>query len=99
MSPREVERDERTVAVENESYRWSYHILSFGVLALAAYRAFARHDDVLDLILLVVASGIASTAYQAWRRTLYNRWVAMIAVSVTVAGLLALAIRIARRSP
>ena len=35
-----VQRDERTVAVENASYRWAYLFLSFGLLALVAYILF-----------------------------------------------------------
>ena len=99
MSLRDIERDERTVAVENAGYRWSYHVLAFGVLGLAAYRAFARHDQSWDLIGLVVASGVVSTLYQASRRTLYRRWMVMTVVTFAVSALLGAAIMFVRRAP
>ena len=31
-TPQAVERDERTVAVENASYRWAYLVLTYALL-------------------------------------------------------------------
>ena len=49
MTPTLVQRDERTIAFENAGYRWSYLFLSFGLLALVAYRpsevALGRPDQ------------------------------------------------------
>ena len=64
MSAQTIERDERTIAVENAGYRWSYLLLAFGVLGLAAFRSFALHQSTLDLIVMVVMSGVLSSAYQ-----------------------------------
>ena len=97
MRPQAVERDERTVAVENAGYRWSYQVLAFGVLGLAAYRSFARREATGDLIMLVVASGAVSVLYQGWRRTLHRRWVVMTIVTIAIAGLLSAAIVMAQR--
>ena len=89
MKSQDVERDERTVAVENVGYRWSYRVLSFGVLLLVAYRGFVRHEQTWDLIGLVVISGAVSVLYQGWRRTLYRRWIVMTFICLGLAGLLA----------
>ena len=89
MSVQEVQRDERTVAVENAGYRWSYNVLAFGVLALVAHRAFLRHENSWDLIILVIVSGIVSTVYQGWRKTLTRSWIVMIIATIATAGLLA----------
>ena len=97
MSPNDIDRDERTLAVENASYRLSYRVLSFGVLVLVAYRAFVRNDPHnWDLMLLVIASGAVSTVYQASRSTLSRRWVMMTVVITVVAGLIAAGIVAAR---
>lgn len=99
MSSPIVERDERSLVIENAGYRWSYRLLSFGVLALAAYRGFTRGDNTLDLILLVVASGVVGTAYQASHQTLHRRWIVTTAVTIGVAALVAAALVFARRAP
>jgi hypothetical protein len=85
MIERTVERDERTVSVENASYRWAYLFLSFGLLASAAYRGFARHEQAWDLLALVVLSGAVTTLYQGSRQVLSRRWVMVSVVAVVVA--------------
>ena len=97
MNPQEANRDERTLAVENASYRLSYRVLSFGVLMLVAYRAFVLNEKHnWDLMLLVIASGAVSTAYQAWGGTLNRWWVMMTIVTMVVAGLIAAGIVVVR---
>jgi hypothetical protein len=85
-------RDERTIAIENASYRWAYLLFSFGLLALVAYRAFALQQNSWDLLALVVAGGLVTTLYQAAHRVLSGRWAALAAASVLVAALLAVAL-------
>jgi hypothetical protein len=84
-----VERDERTVAVENASYRWAYLFLSFGLLALVAYRSLAHHESPWDLLALVVLGGGVGTAYQGLHRVLSKRWAMMFIVAVVSAGAMA----------
>lgn len=90
-----VMRDERTVAVDNASYRWAYLVLSFGLLASVAYRAFARDEASWDLLALVVLGGAVATLYQQYHRVLTSRWaivaVASMAVALLMASLLVLA--------
>jgi hypothetical protein len=83
-------RDERTVATENASYRWAYLVLSFGLLASTAYRAFVRHESAWDLIALVMLAGAVATFYQGRDRVLSRRW----AVASVAAALLALLIAV-----
>ena len=59
-----VQRDERTIAVENASYRSAYLFLSYGILALVAYRSFVLHESGWDLLALVILGGVVTTAYQ-----------------------------------
>jgi uncharacterized membrane protein len=98
MSAGEVQRDERTLAVENAGYRWSYFLLSFGLLLLAAYRGLARGEATGDLLALVVLGGVGNAAYQAWHRVIFRRWIVMTVVTMVIAALLAAAIMIARRA-
>jgi hypothetical protein len=84
-----VNRDERTVAVENASYRWAYLFLSFGLLALVAYRSFMHHESPWDLMALVVLGGILSAAYQWFHKVLTAQWAATCLLTIVVAGALA----------
>ena len=87
MSERIVARDERTVSVENTSYRWAYLFLSFGLLLSTAYRAFVHGEQPWDLLGLVIVSGAITTAYQGNQRVLTRRWV-MLSVAAVVAAML-----------
>ena len=43
-----VERDERTVAVENASYRWAYMLLTFALLLDVIFRSLYRQEGAWD---------------------------------------------------
>lgn len=66
----EAERDERTVAVENASYRLGFFLLYLGVLWDACYRAYFRHEMPFDLLALAIGSGALCTLYQARQKAL-----------------------------
>ena len=89
MSRTAIVRDERTIAIENASYRWAYLLLSFGMLASVAWRAFVRDESSWDLLALVVVAGVLVTAYQAAHRVLSRRWAMVTMAAVLVAALLA----------
>ena len=65
-----VERDERTVAVENASYRWAYLVVTFALLVDMMYRSLVRHEAAWDLMALVIVGGAVCTVYQARQKTL-----------------------------
>lgn len=85
------ERDERTQAVENAGYRWSYYILTYGVLGAAGYRSLVLRETAWDLLALVVLGGVVNMVYQASRRTLYPRWLTMGVITLVAAAALAAA--------
>jgi hypothetical protein len=92
-----VARDERTVAVENASYRLAYLVLSFGLLVSVAYRSFVRDETSWDLLGLVVLGGLVATLYQGSARVLGRRWTALTVAAVTVAVVLAALMVLVRR--
>jgi len=73
-APGSVQRDERTVAVENASYRWGLILLTYALLIDVAYRGLVRQEAAWDLLALVIASAGACTAYQARERILARGW-------------------------
>ena len=87
MSAQVIDRDERTVAVENASYRWAYLLLTFGMLASVAYRSFALHQTSWDLLGLVVASGFVVTVLQG-REHVLTRRSALVATTAIIAALI-----------
>ncbi len=70
-----VQRDERTVAVENRGHRWAYTLLAYALLIDVIYRAIVRHEAAWDLMALVIVSGAVCAVYQARQKTLSRRWV------------------------
>jgi hypothetical protein len=84
-----VDRDERTVAVENASYRWAYLFLSFGLLVLVAFRSFLHNESPWDLMALVILGGILSASYQWFHKVLTAHWAVTCLLTVVAAGVLA----------
>ena len=97
MKTMSVPSDERVVATENASYRWAYLTLSFGLLCVIGYRAFARGESAWDLFALLIAGGVVSAAYRLAQRTLSRQWAIVTVASAAVAGIVA-AIIVAIRS-
>ncbi len=73
-SPQIVERDERTIAVENASYRWAYMILTYAILVDVVIRGIFRNEAAWDLMAFVIVSGIFCTIYQSRLQTLVHGW-------------------------
>lgn len=89
MNEQSIVRDERTTAVENQSYRIGYMIMAFGLLAIVAYRGFFRQESNWDLLGLVVVSSGAATLYQGMNKIFTPRTIAMMVVTGVVAAALA----------
>jgi len=84
-----VERDERTLAVENASYRWAYFVLSFALLMDVIYRTWVRQEAAWDLMALVILVGFFCTIYQARQKILGHGWVTKAVLAACVAGVIA----------
>lgn len=93
----EVERDERTISVENGSYRWGYLLLSYGLLLSTAYRGFVRQENSWDLLGLVVAGGVLTTMYQGRHQILSRRWTMASAFGLMLALGLGVVLTLLRR--
>ena len=91
-----VLRDERTISIENASYRWAYIVLSFGLLAIVAYRSRASHESNWDLMALVIAGGLMVTVYQAFHQILNRRWAWIGLATFLVGSVVAIAIVLKR---
>jgi hypothetical protein len=83
-----VERDERTVVVENASYRWAFLFLAYALLLDVAYRGFVRNESSWDLLGFVVAGGLATVLYQWMHQVLSRSWVVNVLLTVCVAAVI-----------
>jgi len=88
-TPQVVERDERTVAVENASYRWAYAVLTYALLVDVMYRSLFRHEAAWDLMALVIVGGAICTVYQAHQKTLAHGWVMKVGLGAVIAAVVA----------
>jgi len=88
MTGHNVIRDERTLSVENASYRWGYLFLAFGILLIVAYRGLVKQVASWDLLALVIISGIVTSIYQGRYRVLSGRWAAVLLGVLIIAALL-----------
>ena len=83
-----VERDERTLAVEDASHGWAYLLLMYALLIDVAYRAFFRNEAAWDLMALVIGGGVLCTVYQARQKILARRWLVRSALVACVAAVI-----------
>jgi hypothetical protein len=96
MSAELVDRDERTIAVEHASYRWAYHVMSYGALLIVIYRGLALHQTAWDVFALVLIGGAVPIAYQFSHRVLTRRWMMTAVLTLVAAAIAAAAIAWAR---
>ena len=88
MNTATADRDERTIAVENASYRWAYLFLSFGLLATIVFRSFALHQSSWDLLAIVVLSGVVAAALRRRQRA-FTGGAAKSAMLAIIGGVIA----------
>jgi hypothetical protein len=78
-------RDEREVSLDRAADRLAYVVLSFGLLAVVAYRSFVEGVASWELLGLVLLGGMVSTAYRLWRGVLSRQAVLVVAVTALIA--------------
>jgi hypothetical protein len=97
MSVKPVMRDERTVSVENASYRLAYLVMSYGLLVAVMYRGLVLKQQAWDLMALVIVGGFVATAYQGSKGILTSRSAKIVLASMVAAAVIAAAIVFTRR--
>ncbi len=92
-----LERDERELSVDRAADRLAYVVLSFGLLAVVAYRSFVEGVASWELLGLVLLGGAVATGYRLWQGVLTRQTglvMAITALSALVVGaLVVLALR------
>ena len=87
-------RDEREATVDRDGDRLAWLVLSFGLLAIVAWRAFANDQASWELLGLVILSGLVGAAYRMASGVLTSRAVAVVGITIAVAVIVAIAVRV-----
>ena len=77
--------DERGLSVDYTADRVAYIVLSFGLLAVVAYRSFVEGVASWELLGLVLLGGAVSAGYRLWQRTLTRQAAITLVVTAIVA--------------
>jgi uncharacterized membrane protein len=88
-----VSRDEREQSIDHAADRLAYLVLSFGLLAIAAYRGFTDGGASWDLLGLVVLGGVVGTLYRLTRKAVSRDWI-IVAVGTGVIALVVAAVAV-----
>jgi hypothetical protein len=91
-------RDERETTIDQAGDRLSYLVLSFGLLAIVAYRSFVSGEAAWDLLGLVVLGGLAGSAYRIQKRAVSRQWWLLLLLTAALALAVAAAIAFAARA-
>jgi hypothetical protein len=78
-------RDEREMSVDLAADRLAYVVLSFGLLAVVAYRSFVEGVASWELLGLVLLGGAVSAGYRLWHRALTRQAVFVVALTALIA--------------
>lgn len=73
-TPPIVTRDERTMAVENQSIIWAYCFITYALLLDVMYRSLVLNEAAWDLLGMVIVGGFISTSYQYFQKTITKGW-------------------------
>ena len=78
-------RDEREMSVDRAADRLAYVVVSFGLLAVVAYRSFVDGVASWELLGLVLLGGAVSTGYRLRQSVLTRQAVLVLGLTTLVA--------------
>ena len=87
-----VERDERTVAVENASYKWAFTFVSLALLVDVVYRGAVHSEAAWDLLALASLPAFVCVMYQARQKILGKRYLREALLVACLGGIVAFVI-------
>ena len=82
-----LKRDEREVGIDRAADRLASIVLSFGLLAIVAYRSLVEGVASWELLALVLLGGAVSGAYRLWQGVL-TRQAVLVLAGTAVIGLM-----------
>ena len=89
MSAKKIEKDERTTFIENQSYRYGYIVLNFGILLSIMYKSFRFSEASWDLFGLIFLGGLVTTVYQYRYKIFTKKWIKDILLLIVLSAIVA----------
>ena len=89
-------RDGRESTVDLKADRLAYLVLTFGLLAIVAYRSLLNDNPAWDLLGLVIVAGGVGTAYRLQKGTFTHRSAVLVGATLLVAAVVAALLVLAR---
>jgi hypothetical protein len=87
-------RDERETSIDHEGDRLAYLVISFGLLAVVAYNAFAEGKASWELLGLVILGGLVGTAYRLLRGVMTRQAGVVVGLTLGIAAAVAVFVRL-----
>lgn len=97
MSSKKVEKDERTTYVENQSYRYGYLVLSFGILIDILYRSIQFNEDPWDLFAVIFLGGLITMGHQYRNRILTENWLKAVGLVIVISAIVSVVVLFVRQ--
>ena len=85
MTNKKIEKDERTVFIENISYSYGYKFITFALLLDIVYRSFRYNEAPWDLFAIIILSSFGMTLYQHRQIILGKIWLKVAALTFAIA--------------
>ena len=92
-----VERDEREASVDKGADRFSYLILSYGLLAIVAIRSFTERAGSFDLLALIIIAGVGGAVYRARAGAMGRSATVMLGITILTAIVIGVLVAVATR--
>lgn len=92
MIIKKIEKDERTIFIENKSSKYGYNILTFGILIDIMYRAIRFNQTSWDLFLLLELTGAVVILYQYKAKIFTENWKKSVLFLIIFAAIIGAAV-------
>lgn len=89
MTNKMITKDERTIFIENISYKFGYNFITFTLLLDVVYRGLRFNEAPWDLLAIVIISGLVMTVYQYRKKILEKTWLKTVAITFVVTFIIA----------
>lgn len=81
-----IDRDERTIAVENAGTTWAYSFMAFALLLDVTYRGWFLNESAWDLLAIVILGGMVQMGYQVRQNATSHLWKKEALIVFGIAG-------------
>jgi RsiW-degrading membrane proteinase PrsW (M82 family) len=82
-----VNKDERSIFVENVSYKFGYTVVTFALLLDVMYRSLRFKEAPWDLLLIIFLSGLVMTVYQFKQKIFEKAMIKYMVITLVIAAI------------